>query len=165
MYTLQTGEIYEIEQFIFGETDLDIGEFQKRSSTANMLALTDEKLTEGIYWAVARLGSAVIGISGVTYIWGNYAEKGGSYVLDSYRKQGVGYNLGAFVTAHITEVMGLLPMTLCNDLSTGLNVKLGYSPVPHESLPLAVYGECIGCEKHAGLLGKLCCHDAFVKLG
>lgn len=164
MYISELGLHYDISEYVHGDSPYDISEFQTKSASANMMPLTDEKLDSGFYWAVAHEDSKVLGISGITYLWeGGYAEKGGSYVLEAYRRHGIGYQLGCFVTAKI-ESMGLVPMTLCNELSAGLNIKAGYTQVPHETLPQAVYDECSGCETPKAA-GALCCHTAFVKLG
>ena len=164
MYTSTTGLRYEISPYVHGQTPIDVCELQAESTQASMLPLTDDKLIDAPFLAVAHIGEKAIGINGIIYIWDEvYAEKGGLCVLRAYRRQGIATEVGHFVTQQIFA-LGYKPITLCNEQSAGVNLKDGWTHVSHAELPQSMFEECKGCPTEKPI-GKICCHEAFVKLG
>ncbi|MDR3074231.1 MAG: N-acetyltransferase [Deltaproteobacteria bacterium] len=87
----------------------------------------------------------IVGCSALAIIWEGMAEVRSLYVLEDYRREGLGRKL---VQACLEDAV-LFGMTRVFTLTyqTSFFAGLGFAEVPKESLPQKIWTDCIHCPK------------------
>jgi len=95
---------------------------------------------------VVREGGRIIGCCALHVTWKDLAEVKSLAVHPKHQKRGVGK---ALLKAAANEAKALgIPRLFTLTLEPDFFVKHGFRKIPRESLPMKIWGECIGCPKY-----------------
>ncbi len=109
-----------------------------------MLPRTLMQIYENIRdYSVAEDSGTVVGVGALHYFWEDLAEVRALAVAPSHQHLGIGKQ----IVDHLIEEargMGLARVFAFTYVPTFFG-RLGFEPVPHSSLPLKVWKDCINC--------------------